>query len=112
MSETTPKEPWFYIQWKGTHVCGDFHCVCGSHEHACGEEFMYAIRCTLCGRMYEVSDTVKLTEVDPASITHSAIVNLPKTQEEAERLSAIGMVQQLIANGAKVVDVKIGDNKD
>lgn len=50
-----------WIQWKGTDVCMDVHCVCGYSGHI-DEDFAYFIKCPSCGRYYEVSGFVKLYE--------------------------------------------------
>lgn len=52
-----------WIQWKGTDVCIDLHCACGSHGH-CDGYGVYAVRCTDCGRKYVVGQNVKLIELD------------------------------------------------
>lgn len=57
----TPARGW--IQWKGTDVCIDLHCVCGVHGHHDGD-FMYTVRCSECGRKYAVGQNVKLIELD------------------------------------------------
>lgn len=42
--------PSVYIQWKGTEVCLDFHCVCGPGKigHFDGG-FAYAVKCPTAG---------------------------------------------------------------
>ena len=52
----------FFVQWKGTSVCGDFHCTCGLHSHICGEEFVYSILCGRCGKRFAVQHTLYLLE--------------------------------------------------
>ncbi len=49
-----------WIQWKGTDVCMDIHCLCGELTHVDGE-FGYYVECSKCGRVYEVDPTVSLT---------------------------------------------------
>jgi hypothetical protein len=49
-----------FIQWKGTDVCMDVHCPCGTHSHI-DDEFVYYVRCPGCGVAYKVGDTVTLT---------------------------------------------------
>jgi len=53
-----------YIQWKGTSVCMDVHCVCGAHGHI-DDEFAYYYECSKCGRVFSVGSTVRLYELDP-----------------------------------------------
>ena len=52
-----------WIQWKGTSVCMDLHCVCGRMEHYDGD-FFYFYECR-CGRKYGVGMNVKLIELTP-----------------------------------------------
>jgi len=59
-SQDNPKSPsngW--IQWKGTNVCIDLHCVCGNDSHFDGE-FFYFYKCPKCGAKYAVGQNVKL----------------------------------------------------
>lgn len=51
--QVAPSAPYSFMQWKGTDVCMDFHCLCGAHHHVDGM-FVYAIRCMPCGRLYEM----------------------------------------------------------
>ena len=48
------------IQWKGTEVCCDFHCECGGYAHVCGVKFMYQIKCSKCGVIWDVPDRIVL----------------------------------------------------
>jgi len=54
--------PSFFVQWKGTDVCGDFRCTCGLLSHICGAEFMYSIRCGRCGKRFAIQHTLFLLE--------------------------------------------------
>ena len=54
-------DPYGWIQWKGTDVCMDVHCVCGNSGHI-DADFAYYVKCPVCGRYYEVSGYVKLYE--------------------------------------------------
>lgn len=56
-----PAHAW--IQWKGTDVCMDLHCICGAHGHIDGD-FVYSVQCRDCGRKYAVGQNVKLIELD------------------------------------------------
>ncbi len=59
--------PYGSIQWKGTNVCIDLHCVCGEHSHV-DAEFFYRFQCPECGRKYHVSANVKLIEATPDEV--------------------------------------------
>jgi len=51
-----------WIQWKGTDVCMDFHCVCGEHTHLdC--DFTYLIQCGACKRVYWPNAHIQMTEL-------------------------------------------------
>lgn len=54
--------PHGWIQWKGTNVCMDVHCVCGALGHV-DADFCYFIRCVNCGRTYGVGGNVRLYEL-------------------------------------------------
>jgi len=61
--------PSVYIQWKGTDVCIDFHCLCDTEDDVAGVGHfdgygMYAIRCPRCGRVYELPTELPLTLVE------------------------------------------------
>jgi hypothetical protein len=59
-----PEErPFGRIQWKGTDVCIDLYCQCGTHLHFDGD-FMYFIRCFHCKQVYAVGTVVKLIPLD------------------------------------------------
>lgn len=51
-----------FIQWKGTQVCMDFHCPCGSHGHI-DADFAYFARCDACGALYELGTAVDVRRV-------------------------------------------------
>jgi len=51
-----------WIQYKGTDICVDLHCACGTHGHYDGDQ-MYFVRCKDCGRRYGVSQNVLLVEL-------------------------------------------------
>lgn len=53
-----------FIQWKGTDVCADYHCLCGQHFHI-DAEFAYNVQCPYCQRIYEVSSVIELRELKP-----------------------------------------------
>lgn len=60
-----------WIQWKGTDVCVDLHCACGSHGHFDGY-FMYSVQCEDCGRRYAVGQNVKLIELNTPELEEAA----------------------------------------
>ena len=51
--------PHIWVQWKGTSLCADFHCACGAFGHI-DADFCYAVRCPLCGALYQVGMNVRL----------------------------------------------------
>ena len=55
-------EPHFWIQWKGTSLCADTHCVCGYHGHI-DIDFCYYYECPRCHRKFMVGCNVKLIEM-------------------------------------------------
>lgn len=60
-------EPYGWIQWKGTNVCIDLHCVCGGDGNPIGHydgDFMYSVQCVQCGRKYAVGQNIKLIELN------------------------------------------------
>lgn len=52
-----------WIQWKGTSVCMDIHCICGAMTHI-DAEFLYYVECPECGQVYEVDGHVELHPLD------------------------------------------------
>lgn len=68
-TETELQEPYGLIQWKGTNVCIDLHCVCGAHMHADDEEFFYFVRCGKCKAAYAVGAYVKLVPLRPEDVS-------------------------------------------
>ena len=54
-----------FIQWKGTDVCLDFHCPCGTSSHGHGL-FAYHVRCPGCDAVYEMGTQVIAKRVDVA----------------------------------------------
>lgn len=67
--QTLPKEgsPHGWIQWKGTDVCMDVHCVCGFHSHI-DTDFCYWVKCPACEAVYFCNGHIEL---------------VPATEEEA-----------------------------
>jgi len=50
-----------FIQWKGTDVCMDFHCICGNMFHI-DDDFTYAVKCLKCNKVWELGTEVSVTE--------------------------------------------------
>lgn len=46
-------DPHAFIQWKGTDVCLDFYCDCGTQGHFDGD-FAYQLRCPACDTVWEM----------------------------------------------------------
>lgn len=53
-----------WIQWKGTSVCMDVNCKCGADGHV-DADFAYFYSCPGCGRLFIVSQVVRLHPVTP-----------------------------------------------
>jgi len=56
-------EPHGWIQWKGTDVCMDIRCKCGSRTHI-DAEFAYRVKCPYCGTVYFCSGHIELIELE------------------------------------------------
>ena len=69
--ELTPRPdgPHGWIQWKGTNVCMDVHCVCGAHAHV-DTDFCYFLRCDHCSRVYRVECNLPLHELSPEAAAY------------------------------------------
>jgi len=52
-----------FIQWKGTDLCMDFYCPCGTHSHFDGM-FCYYLACRGCGAIYQLGTQVKARRLD------------------------------------------------
>lgn len=59
--------PHVWIQWKGTDVCMDVYCECGTHGHIDGD-FTYSVKCADCGRAYQVSPWAALIPATPEDL--------------------------------------------
>lgn len=57
------KRPHAWIQWKGTDVCMDIHCVCGADLHL-DADFTYHIKCPYCNQVYECDGHIRLHKLD------------------------------------------------
>jgi len=58
-------KPHIWIQWKGTDVCCDVHCACGTMSHFDGD-FFYTFRCPGCGQYWEVGTHVSIYPITEA----------------------------------------------
>ena len=47
------KNPYVFLQWKGTDACFDFHCECGAQCHFDGY-FAYYVKCPHCEAVYQM----------------------------------------------------------
>lgn len=65
----TPAYGW--IQHKGTDICMDIHCICGTHGHI-DSAFTYAIKCLDCGRKYAVGQNIKLIPLDTPELLEAS----------------------------------------
>lgn len=63
LQETYENQPHGWIQWKGTDVCMDVHCVCGALGHV-DAEFCYYVKCADCGRVYFCNGHIELIELE------------------------------------------------
>lgn len=73
------EEPSAYIQWKGTEVCMDFHCLCGAFCHL-DAEFAYVVQCPHCKRMWEMPCVVYPRLAEDHWQTESPNVLMPDEQ--------------------------------
>ena len=69
-----------WIQWKGTEICIDLHCICGSSYHFDGE-FFYFYRCKNCKRVYAVGQHIKLIELSEEEIKLGSVENICEGDE-------------------------------
>lgn len=81
--EDESKNPYAFIQWKGTNVCMDFHCDCGAHCHYDGY-FAYVVQCPHCGAKWEMPELVKPRRVNEKAYAYW--VENPKVLERDEDL--------------------------
>jgi len=63
MQETYAGKPHGWVQWKGTEVCMDVHCVCGYHSHI-DVAFAYNVQCPKCKRVYMCNGHIELIELE------------------------------------------------
>lgn len=67
---TTPvgSDASMYIQWKGTDVCLDFSCECGTSSHFDGD-FAYQLRCPTCATVYSLGTQVIVKRIEDDGTT-------------------------------------------
>lgn len=75
-----------WVSWKGTTVCLNLYCSCGSHEHV-DADFAYYVRCRACGATYYLSPHVRLVELtaDEASTLDRRVVMEPDDEWDGGR---------------------------
>ena len=76
--QTIPEGAKGWIQWKGTNVCMDVYCSCGTHSHI-DDEFTYYLRCPACGKTFMVNghvELVELTEAETKQVERESSVTL------------------------------------
>lgn len=57
-----------FIQYKGTDLCADLYCDCGTHLHYDGY-FAYAVKCWGCGSVWELPQMVTMKKVESSRWT-------------------------------------------
>lgn len=72
IQETYEGQSHCWIQWKGTEVCMDFHCVCGNHSHI-DELGVYFIKCQSCGKVFMTNGHIELIEITEEKIKENHI---------------------------------------
>ena len=63
IQETYKGQPHGWIQWKGTDVCMDIHCKCGSLNHI-DADFAYFVKCPNCGTVYMCNGHIEFIELE------------------------------------------------
>ena len=62
--------PYAWIQWKGTSVCMDLHCLCGTLTHF-DQDFTYYVRCSNCQQIYMANGHIEMV---PLTVIESEVV--------------------------------------
>lgn len=78
--------PYAFIQWKGTHVCMDFHCTCGAALHFDGD-FAYTVKCPHCYAAWEMPCFVYPRKV--CGKTYGYWADNPKLMERDEEMDEV-----------------------
>ncbi len=63
LEEKYEDKPHGWIQWKGTSVCMDVHCKCGTLSHI-DADFLYSVKCPDCGTAYSCNGHIELIELE------------------------------------------------
>jgi hypothetical protein len=63
IQETYEGKPHGRLQWKGSDVCMDVHCVCGELAHFDGD-YTFFIQCPTCGRIYYCNSHIEFIEIE------------------------------------------------
>jgi len=50
------------FQPKGTDICLDLHCDCGTHSHFDGD-FCHKVKCKGCGKVYAINTNIKVVKI-------------------------------------------------
>lgn len=64
--------PHAWIQYKGTSICVDIRCSCGSLSHYDGE-FCYAVQCPGCKAVWALEQTVRLVPLTTEDQAHFSV---------------------------------------
>jgi len=75
-----PNFPYAFIQWKGTDVCMDVHCICGFTGHIDGD-FVYNVKCPKCNRVYACNPYIELVELTDDEIKDAGIIKWLQDEE-------------------------------
>jgi hypothetical protein len=73
------QSPHVFVQWKGTDVCLDLYCACGTRLHFDGYH-AYELTCGICNRVWELPAMLPLKEVTGES-DHLSIVLRPGVED-------------------------------
>jgi hypothetical protein len=57
-----------FIQYKGTDLCADIYCDCGTHLHV-DQYFAYAVQCGECKAIWEFPQFVTAVKVETSQYT-------------------------------------------
>jgi hypothetical protein len=87
-------KPHGWIQWKGTRVCMDVHCVCGAHGHI-DDDFCYHYLCKACGRKFAVSAYVKMIELTAEQAVQVESAPNPTPYKVDDELAITGVATQI-----------------
>lgn len=72
IQETYTDKPHGWLQWKGSKICMDFYCACGTHGHI-DADFVYYVQCAHCGRVYFMNGHVEAIELTEPHAVHVTV---------------------------------------